>query len=431
MSRRATATIAWTLGGLASAGAVAIVVLATTVPKSPNLLLSSTGISVCIGIGFSLVGALIASRRPDNAIGWIMIGIALSSVAEGLAIEYAILAWTNGLPGTVWAAWLQQWVSLLIAPTGLLLLLLALFPTGHSLSPRWRPLMISAIVWTSIIIVVAMTLSGPLDVAPGFPRFPNPLGVLPASGKSLPGAVLWVTGLGLLLMGVVEAVIRLRRSTGDERQQMKWFVYAGGGSVLLYAPLTILSPTPVPEALANLMLMLGAGIALPVACGVAIFKYRLYEIDVVVNKTVVYGLLAAFVTIGYVAIVVGIGAAVGSRGNVFLSIVATAVVAVSFQPARERARRLANRLIYGKRASPYDVLSRFADRVGDVSAIDDLLPRWPASWGRERGQRMSRCGFAWARPCAEALRGLRQRTSRSLSSWTERHSRRYRSPIGR
>ena len=119
----------------------------------------------------------------------------------------------------------------------------------------------------------------------------------------------------------------------------------------------------------------------PVAAGIAIMKYRLYDIDVVISKTIVYGLLAAFITAVYVLVVVGIGSLgsgslhAGSQPSLGLSILATAVVAVAFQPVRERVQHLANRLVFGKRATPYEALSDFAGRMGGTYAADDVLPR--------------------------------------------------------
>ena len=117
--------------------------------------------------------------------------------------------------------------------------------------------------------------------------------------------------------------------------------------------------------------------ALPIGAAVAVFKYRLYDIDVVISRTLVYGSLAVFITAVYVGIAVGIGALVGSGGkpNLGLSILATAIVAVGFQPVRERVQRVANRLVYGKRATPYEVLSQFSERVAESYASDDVLPR--------------------------------------------------------
>ncbi|HEX2090048.1 MAG TPA: histidine kinase, partial [Actinomycetota bacterium] len=118
-------------------------------------------------------------------------------------------------------------------------------------------------------------------------------------------------------------------------------------------------------------------ILIPIAIGIAVLKHRLYDIDVVINKTVVYGALAMFITAVYVGIVVGIGTLIGQgdRPNPGLSILATAVVAIAFQPVRERVQRFANRLVYGKRATPYEVLSHFAERMASTYAADELLPQ--------------------------------------------------------
>jgi signal transduction histidine kinase len=161
--------------------------------------------------------------------------------------------------------------------------------------------------------------------------------------------------------------IRFSRSVGRERVQLKWFVTAG----LLVAEtftVTLLTNGAVAAVLFDVSLLL-----LYAAIGTAILKHRLYDIDFLINKAVVYGLLAAFITVVYVAIVVVVGAFVGATQ--FLSLVATAVVAIAFQPARERAKRAANRLIYGKRATPYEVLSGFSAHVSETFAGEHLLPR--------------------------------------------------------
>src|SRR5213078_1224327 len=123
----------------------------------------------------------------------------------------------------------------------------------------------------------------------------------------------------------------------------------------------------------------------PIAATIAILKYRLYDIDVVINKTVVYGLLAAVFTIVYVAIVLGIGTLVGSRSSRPLTVLAAVVMAVVFQPVRDRARRFANRLVYGKRATPYEVLSEFADRMAGTYSVEDVLPRTARILGEATG----------------------------------------------
>ena len=168
--------------------------------------------------------------------------------------------------------------------------------------------------------------------------------------------------------------MRYRRATPDVRHQIKWVAYASllTGVALLVAGIVFGNP---------LGALLAVGPLIPVAAGIAIFKYRLYDIDVVISKTIVYGSLAAFITLVYVVIVAGIGSLgpgflqAGSRPDLGLSILATAVVAVAFQPVRERAQQLANRLVFGKRATPYEALSEFAGRMGGTYAADDVLPR--------------------------------------------------------
>jgi signal transduction histidine kinase len=189
-----------------------------------------------------------------------------------------------------------------------------------------------------------------------------------AVGVIVPIAVIW-------LSFAVHQVLSWRRATGEHRQQLKWLAF--GATVTL--GVGVLGSSLFPGAVGQ---VLGVAIvALPVSIGVAILKYRLYDIDVVISRTIVYGSLAAFITVVYVLVVVGIGslgsgsAHAGSRPNLGLSILATAVVAVAFQPVRERMQRLANRLVFGQRATPYQALSEFAGRMGGTYDADDVLPR--------------------------------------------------------
>ena len=206
----------------------------------------------------------------------------------------------------------------------------------------------------------------------GLENVANPLGTRLSGlsdGVIAPG---YIVMLAVLVWSVWDLLRRLRRSTGDARLQLRWFVYAAVLVLVVFG-----SSTVVPTAglwwqiLGRLAL-----ICLPVAVGIAILKYRLYDIDVVINKTVVYVSLAAFITLVYVAVVVVLGGLIGAADeSLGLSIVATAIVAVAFQPVRERVQRVANRFVYGERATPYEVLSRFSDRVAGTYATEDVLPR--------------------------------------------------------
>jgi signal transduction histidine kinase len=172
---------------------------------------------------------------------------------------------------------------------------------------------------------------------------------------------------------IVSLVLRYRRGSDEERHQLKWFI-AGYlvFAVSLASSFFIPNTSVIPGVVTAL-----AGTALPVSIAVAVLRYRLYDIDVVISRALVYGALAAFITAVYVGIVVGVGTLVGSGGqpSLVLSIVATAVVAVAFQPLRERLQKLANRLVYGTRATPYEVLSQFSERVAETYAADEALPR--------------------------------------------------------
>jgi signal transduction histidine kinase len=269
----------------------------------------------------------------------------------------------------------MSWVAVWAWPPGILLVftfLLLLFPDGKLPSRRWR-----AVAWLALADLVLLIV--PVAIT-GWPiRGP----VLVNIGDSAPEAAsdafklaynLQVAGiLVMFVLGLFSAaslVVRTRRSTGDEREQIKWFAFAA--TILVVA---VILGSPLFHLGGQLQVV--AFPLVPLASAIAILKYRLYDIDVVISKTVVVGALAAFVTIVYLAIVVGVGAAIGTHGepNVVLSIVATAIVALAFQPLRTRAQRLANRLVYGKRATPYEVLSVFAERMGETFATEDVLPR--------------------------------------------------------
>jgi signal transduction histidine kinase len=236
-----------------------------------------------------------------------------------------------------------------------------------------------AVIVDVLVAAVIMLDPGRIEVGSGLPTSRNPTGIrgFPIHISGIGGAVLYLLGLGLLAAAVVGMGMRLHRVRGEERQQLKWFAYASIATVGV-----IVAEVPVSLAVHNLpdgafdwVIILGFGLAIPIACGIAIMRHGLYDIDVVINKTVVVGLLAVFITLIYVGVVVGLGAVVGSKSNVGLSIVATAIIAVAFQPVRVRARRLADRLVYGKRATPYEVLSDFSERMAGALPTDDILPR--------------------------------------------------------
>jgi signal transduction histidine kinase len=320
-------------------------------------------------LSVGVVGAFLASRRPENPVGWLFLAASILPALGFVLTEYAefaIAGRDRPLPGAVMAAWLGNftWLPAIVLLSTYLPLL---FPDGRLPSPRWR-----VVAWGAGTAVAAMALSLALDPGDLDLDVPvdNPFGV-PAL-RSVTGPVLAagfiVIGL-LALLSAASLVVRYRRSGPDERHQLKWFLFAG-----FYLAVGLLVGDLIPEPLSSVLFTV-ALMALPAAATVAILKYRLYDIDVVINKALVFGALAVFFTLVYLAVVVGVGALVGSQGNVALSVAATAIIAVAFQPVRDRARRFANRLVYGKRATPYEVLSEFAGRVGGAYSSEDVLPR--------------------------------------------------------
>ena len=234
----------------------------------------------------------------------------------------------------------------------------------------------AAVILSALGALGGAFVAGPL--ATGTPNFPTPQNPIGVAGNGPLGSALslfaaaWLPGFVVFALAAAAPLLRLRRSRGDERQQLKWIAYAVivSGTAVILSSLGNLFVAHFPNWPGSAALGLGFGIALPLATGIAIFKYRLYDIDVVISRTLVYGSLAVFITAVYVGIAVGIGALVGGGGkpNLGLSILATAIVAVGFQPVRERVQRVANRLVYGKRATPYEVLSQFSERVAESYA---------------------------------------------------------------
>ncbi|MDP9227067.1 MAG: hypothetical protein M3P18_25120, partial [Actinomycetota bacterium] len=346
---------------------------------------------------FPLVGALISSRQPRNRIAWILL---LIGAAWGLAAflggysAFGLVTHPGSLPGPNVAAAIvaSLWVPGVGLPGTFLLLL---FPDGRLPSPKWKPL-----AWLCGVALtlppIPMIFAAKTLTDSGFPHLRNPL-LIESLRPVLTPLVFLIPLIPVCILGcAVSLVRRFRRSTGIERVQLKWLTAAGAGVAGVFfvmmglsVPATFFGGT-TPSWLSFLGALSPASFALiPVAAGFAILKHRLYEIDVVINKTVVLGALAAFITLVYVAIVVGIGHAIGSgdKPNLALSILATAVVATAFQPVRERVQHFANRLVYGHRATPYEVLAEFSERVAETYADQDVLHRMASMVAEGTGAR--------------------------------------------
>ncbi len=319
-----------------------------------------------IPASFAIVAFLILSRQPRNTIGWILMTIGvLWEIGPSAIGEYALsrgMGWGEiaiALSASTWAP-----------PIGLMgTSLLLRFPTGRHLSPRWR-----IVEWVAAFAITAATLGimfAPIDLEEsGFPGLQNPLGI-PALGP-----IERVLPVFLLMIGATTAasavslVIRFRRASDQERLQLKWLVAGGAGVAFIYIIAIGLAltygwdapTTPIPVKIVQSISVMSFAL-IPIAIGFAILKHRLFDIDIIINRAVVFAIVIGFVTAVYVGIVAGIGAAIGrgTRSGIVLPIVATAVVGLAMQPLITRARRVADRVVYGRRATPYEALAAVAN----------------------------------------------------------------------
>src|SRR5205809_5215509 len=341
---------------------------------------------------FALVGGLIVSRHIKNLVGWICLAIALAAGTYAIIVRYSLVAEFNtsaSLPGGLWTTWVVQW-GWIPLDSLLFVFLPALFPTGRLPSPRWRvilwvafPAAVVTMGAAALYPVMSLWTAGPSCVwsaaVPGpCYRFNNPFPL--TLSTSWLDVIFRVSG-GLqsfaILLATLSLVARYRQGSREIRAQLKWLTSAIALLAVSSASLFVLGTLLHLTVPAAWLIAVAAIIVLPYAIALAILKHRLYDIDIVINKTLLFGGMAVFITMVYVAIVVGIGHLVGqgSKPNLGLSILATALVAVAFQPVRERVQRVANRLVYGRRATPYEVLSEFSDRIASAYTIEEILPR--------------------------------------------------------
>jgi signal transduction histidine kinase len=314
-----------------------------------------------VNLAVPVVGVVLASRRPTNRIGWLFLTAGLLLAIEAFGTQYglhALVAAPGSLPAGRAFAWFTN--SLSVFPIVILAFVFLLFPTGRLRSRRWRPA-----AW---FIAAVFALAAVVSFVTATRYWSHPFNTFSTGIPAYLTATFFLT-LAAVVVGVTALVVRFARSSGEERLQLKWFAAAA-----LLVVVTLIGASVANVAVANVLSSL-AFLCLFAAIAIAVLKYRLYDIDIVISKAVLYGSLAVFITAVYGALVVGIGTLAGNRRSPLLTALAAAVVAVAFQPARQWARRLANRVVYGRRATPYQVLSDFAQRIGGTYAAEDVLPQ--------------------------------------------------------
>jgi hypothetical protein len=337
-----------------------------------------------IAIGYAVIGAIIASRLPKHPIGWICCAIGFLAAVEHFSGEYAIYALLaphpEALVGGKAMLWISLWAWILFF--GLIELLLFLFPNGRLPSKRWRPLAwLSAALTSMAAILMAISPDAALDAlgtSDGvYISLPNPLGVEGLPNLYRPVQTL-VLALGLAAAASV--VVGRRGARGVERQQIKWLLYAGaiffGGNVLKNTVFSPLGGVSWGLWVGYLLVAVG-GLGGPIAIGVAILRYRLYEIDTLINRTLVYGSLTAMLVALYFGGVATAQAILrtltGQEQQPQLAIVvSTLVIAALFNPLRRRIQSFIDRRFYRRRYDARKTLEAFSSKLRDETDLDAL-----------------------------------------------------------
>jgi signal transduction histidine kinase len=327
----------------------------------------------------AVVGLLVAMRQPSNPIGWIMLAAVLVASFDLFGQSFV----AHVLPDSPTAARLVAALAYpLNVSAALVAVMLVLFPNGRLPAARWRWVLWLAGVSGVMQMIHRILRPGSLRLAPSED---NPFG-MPSAAPVLP-ALAAASQLGLalaLLLGAASLVARWRRARGEERLQLRWIAYAAPPWAAAFAATVV-----VPQAWQPLVRIIYFAVldVFVITVGVAVLNYRLYDLDLVVNKAIVYGALGVFVTGVYVAVVFGISAIIGAQAelDLWLSLLVTLVVALAFQPVRAWAQRVANRLVYGRRASPYEVLTGFSRRLVEALSPEEVLPRMAEATARGVG----------------------------------------------
>jgi len=371
MSRRTAAWLAYFLVALAVLlgvlGSLLLLLNDRFPPPSGDILLAF--------VSFLIVGVLIASHRPENPIGWMFCIIGLASVWEFFANEYAFYALVtqpSALPGGVWMGWSRFWTAAIAWP--LMFFSLLLFPTGRLPSPRWRPFAWFAVAVFVLLDVLAVFEPGQLPDIP----VPNPTGVERADGiiKSSQNILIPLT-VGIVLTMAASVIVRFRRARGEERQQMKWLAY----TAVFLGPLLRVSVLNF-QVLHNRVIEFAVGIlgpvaivAIPAAVGVAILRYRLYEIDLLINRTLVYGSLTATLValyFGTVVLLQWLFVALTGQQSTLAVVASTLLIAALFNPLHHRIQSFIDRRFYRSKYDARKTLEAFSAKLRDETDLEAL-----------------------------------------------------------
>ncbi len=327
------------------------------------------GVMAIIVVAFSTVGALVASRHPSNPIGWVFCATGLVAAVQALGLGYALesLRGPGRLPGGLLAAWVQEWIWILLIGLPSVVVLL-IFPDGRLPSPRWRP-----VLWIGVVAMGTASLGfalkpGPLTNDPRLSELMNPFGLIP--GADTVGLIALMLLLGTALMAVASLVVRYRRAGGDQRQQIKWFAYCGAlmGTIVVLGS-AFWQVSAIAQEAVPLSLILG-----PVGAGIGILYHRLYDIDRIIKLTLVYGTLTGVLAVAYLGAVFllsGVAFRLGFESDLGIA-ASVLLVAALFHPTRRRLQKAIDRRFYRSRYDAAQTLEGFGFRLRDEVDPENL-----------------------------------------------------------
>jgi len=377
MTRRQATIIAWTLCGLCIVSVSFQAVITLAGPYAPQTafdMVQLFGWGLTIPILFAVPAALIISRQPANMVGWLMM---LPALTIANPLQAILLPLTDPpavlTPGLWLLFWLSGWSWI---PVIFSVFLIPLhFPTGRPPSPRWRWINWLAIgMWLFFIIVVSFAENiGPLNADW---TLPNPIGLLNDQVLVVVFGVVWGLGLATLaIAGVASLFVRYRRADYVEREQIKWLLYATCLFASYYISLMGLSDDARSSALFDLLFVLGLG-GIPISIAIAILRYRLYDIDIIIRRTLVYAALTAMLALVYFGMVVLlqglIGSLTGAEQSPVVIVVSTLLIAALFTPLRRKVQELIDRRFYRRKYIAEQVLAGFGRTARDETDLDAL-----------------------------------------------------------
>jgi hypothetical protein len=383
MSRRTAAWLAWSLYGLVICLSIiwsGVGLLRQSGSRSALYLVGEALISLVAPVVFAIVAALIVSRQPRNTIGWLlMVPVGLYVVGGPQAAYIESLAPSSPAPTVplLLIAWFSNWNwLLLIIP---LLLIPLLFPSGRPPTPRWRWVGVAVIVWATLFVLLAALVKKISAGTKPNLMFDNPIGVL---GKDTAELLLgmWIAGLLALVVACAVALfVRYRRANDTEREQIKWLLYACAVFLVVYVS-GFVSGFGGTASLGGYIWGIFFGLSvmtLPAAIGIAILRYRLYDIDVVINRTLVYGALTALLALVYFGGVTATQAIFRTltgqeRQPQLVVVVSTLVIAALFNPLRRRIQAFIDRRFYRKKYDAAKTLEAFSAKLRDETDLDAL-----------------------------------------------------------